>query len=113
MTGDINVGGGATGNFNTGDNARQGNVTVTGSEAAVLKDDLLADLAKLRTEIEALGRPDVLTRVDDLTEEATAPDVDKKGGRKAFDRLKAALSGVVAVTTLLAGIEDQVRKLFS
>ncbi|MBP2323177.1 hypothetical protein JOF56_003562 [Kibdelosporangium banguiense] len=77
------------------------------------KQDLLDQLAALRTQVEPLDRPEAITRIDDLTEEASAEELDEKGGIKAFDRLKGALAGVAAVTGLLAGIEDQVRALFS
>jgi hypothetical protein len=108
----MSVGGDATGNFNLGDNVKQGDVTVTPAVAAA-KQDLLAQLAALREQLAEIGRTDALSRVDDLEEETTASEVDKPGGRKAFDRLKTALTGVSAVTGLLAGIEDQVRALFS
>lgn len=109
----MSVGGDATGNFNLGDNVKQGDVTVTPADVAATKQDLLAQLATLREQLAEIGRTDALSRVDDLEEETTASEVDKPGGRKAFDRLKAALTGVSAVTGLLAGIEDQVRALFS
>lgn len=109
----LSVGGDATGNFNLGDNVKQGDVTVTSGDVAATKQDLLAQLAALRAELEQIGRTDALSRVDDLEEETTASEVDNVGGRKAFDRLKNALTGVSAVTGLLAGIEDQVRALFT
>lgn len=108
-----NIGDNATGNFNLGDDVSQGNVTVNQAGTATAKQDLLDLLTALRTEIKPLDKPEAITRIEDLAEEASAPELDKKGGRKAFDRLKAALSGVAAVTGLLAGIEDQVRALFS
>jgi hypothetical protein len=100
----INISGGASGNFNTGDNVTQGNVTASVSPAA-----LLTALAELRSQVPS----DVQSRVDDLAEEATAAPVDKQGGLKAFTRLKSALSGISSVTVLLATIEDNVRKLFA
>jgi hypothetical protein len=109
----LSISGNATGNFNLGDNVSQGDVTVTPADTATAKQDLLDQLAALRIQVESLGRPAAVTRIDDLTEEVSAAELDQKGGHKAFDRLKAALSGVASVTGLLAGIEDQVRGLFS
>lgn len=99
------------GNLNTGDNVRQGNVTA--NQTAPVRQELLGSLADLRSELEAEGHADVLSRVDDLEEEASAEEVDAKGGQKAFARLKNALAGVASVAATLATIEDHVRKLFS
>lgn len=99
------------GNLNTGDNIRQGNVTA--NQTAPVRQELLGSLADLRSELTAEGHTDVLSRVDDLEEEATAEEVDPKGGQKAFTRLKNALAGVASVAATLATIEDHVRKLFS
>jgi hypothetical protein len=109
----LSVGGDATGNFNLGDDVKQGDVTVTQAGAAIARQDLLDQLAALRTQVEPLDKPEAITRIDDLTEEVSAGELDQKGGTKAFDRLKGALAGVAAVTSLLAGIEDRVRALFS
>jgi hypothetical protein len=99
------------GNLNTGDNVRQGNVTA--NQTAPVRQELLGSLADLRSELATEGHTDVLSRVDDLEEEATAEEVDAKGGQKAFARLKNALAGVASVAATLATIEDHVRKLFS
>jgi F0F1-type ATP synthase epsilon subunit len=112
----VNVGGDFVGNLGVGDNTKQGDVTVTHAGATAAKQDLLTLLADLRSrveDIELADRSAALTRIDDLAEEAESSEVDKKGGVKAFARLKTALTGVGAVATLLASIEDQVRKLFS
>lgn len=104
-------GGNVVGNMNTGDNVRQGNVTA--NQTASAKQDLLAELTELRAQLAAEGRTDAVSRVDDLEEEATAAEVDAKGGQKAFTRLKNALAGVASVAATLATIEEHVRKLFS
>jgi hypothetical protein len=109
----IGIGGDAIGNFNLGDDVRQGDVTVTQAGTAIAKQDLLDQLAALRSQVEPAQNPEAITRIDDLTEEVSAEELDQKGGIKAFERLKGALAGVASVTGLLAGIEDQVRALFS
>jgi hypothetical protein len=109
----LSIGGDATGNFNLGDDVSQGDVSVTQAGTSIAKQDLLDQLAALRAQVEPLDAPEAVTRIDDLAEEVSAEELDQKGGIKAFDRLKGALAGVAAVTGLLAGIEDQVRALFS
>jgi hypothetical protein len=109
----LSIGGDATGNFNLGDDARQGDVSVTQAGASIARQALLDQLAALRAQVEPLDAPEAITRIDDLAEEVSAEELDQKGGIKAFDRLKGALAGVAAVTGLLAGIEDQVRALFA
>ena len=108
----INVSGSTIGgNLNTGDNVHQGNVNA--NQTATTRQDLLAELATLRTELHEEGRTDLGSRVDDLEEEAKAEDLDAKGGQKAFARLKNALTGIASVTATLATIEDHVRNLFT
>ncbi|MET0136054.1 MAG: hypothetical protein ABW215_20930 [Kibdelosporangium sp.] len=109
----VNIGGSVGGSFQQGDNSTFHSVTSTPAEVATTRQDLLAQLESLRTQLEKLGETGALSRVDDLEEEASASEVDSTSGVKAFDRLKKALTGVSAVAGLVAGIEDHVRALFS